>query len=413
MELDISKIERCKKFEELHQYIVNDYLKKTNNHIVKFELEKVINRFFFRIPKMYILNLEKDFKKLKVKYVSRKEMDNLFIEKDTENKNSDLKDENNITLKEVKKPVFNFSPSQDLFANKKEKESIVKSTKQLDSVIKEVKLEETNISEKAEVKKDGVVTKKTTSKTTQPKKPKAKTIDYKSINDDELENIYDKFIKNLFNVTDDYKVFDNESGDEFFDGVNENIISTKFPNLVPNFISKEVAISASNNMPEIEEEKFELDQIIDDNIENINIVKNISSEDDLWSKMSKAELKKYFFQSSYLGPQQWLAIKKFFVNYIIDSPLNEVNFLNLLKQGIENADKKLYRIVYENFLMNRMKYKFILDYNLFYDAIIKNKSQNKFYDNLPKVIQSVMLNVLGVFIENNFYIKRKYSLRIN
>ncbi len=137
----------------------------------------------------------------------------------------------------------------------------------------------------------------------------------------------------------------------------ENYIDPTKRNIILKDESDEVMVEETNEFPEpVKTEKIAFD------------LSNPTSSKAIWRKMSISQYRKYFLSYHQITQFQYQGLNKFFIDYLLALPINDKLITNYYEMAITN--KKIYAAFYDNYLRNRIKYAFLIDYNLFYDILL-------------------------------------------
>ncbi|AOX44109.1 hypothetical protein S100390_v1c07730 [Spiroplasma sp. NBRC 100390] len=174
----------------------------------------------------------------------------------------------------------------------------------------------------------------------------------------------------------------------------ENYIDPTKRNIILKDESDEVMVEETNEFPEpVKTEKIAFD------------LSNPTSSEAIWRKMSISQYRKYFLSYHQITQFQYQGLNKFFIDYLLALPINDKLITNYYEMAITN--KKIYAAFYDNYLRNRIKYAFLIDYNLFYDIPLIQKNLNKYHKEVKKAAENIIINLFMQFLTLTFNVNEK------
>jgi len=195
------------------------------------------------------------------------------------------------------------------------------------------------------------------------------------VNNPSNEEKYFKFNKQHIMVNDD---------DNYIDPTKRNIILKDDP---------EPIVEEPSEWTTVKPEKLTFD------------FSNPTSSEAIWRKMSISQYRKYFLSYHQIMPFQYQGLNKFFIDYLLALPINDKLITNYYSNVIVN--KKIYQALYDNYLRNRIKYAFLIDYNLFYDVPLIQKNLDKYHKEVKTAAENIILNLFMQFLSSTFNVNEK------
>ncbi|WP_338963795.1 MULTISPECIES: hypothetical protein [unclassified Spiroplasma] len=132
---------------------------------------------------------------------------------------------------------------------------------------------------------------------------------------------------------------------------------------------------------------------------------NPTSSETIWRKISISQYRKYFLSYHQITQFQYQGLNKFFIDYLLALPINDRLIINYYETAITN--KKVYEAFYDNYLRNRIRYAFLIDYNLFYDVPLIQKNLNKYHKDIKKAAENIIVNLFMQFLTLTFNVNEK------
>ncbi|MFJ1522522.1 hypothetical protein [Spiroplasma sp. ald] len=365
MKFDLTKIKKMKNLKDLEIYLFKTYLPKNGNRIIKAELLNLIHTYFPTVTS---------------------DQANQFI--------TLLKDNRVIFLR-----GYHYVGNETLESfsrQEQEKEDIVEpsvspSTKPI-----------AKLSSNFEQKEKSEPTAKTTSQ--------RKTIDFSSLS---FPDRYLNFIQLLYPIKNEKKkpvialhdipdlIVNNSSNEEKYFKFNKQHIMT---NDDDNYIDPTKRNIILKDDPEpIDEEPSEWTTVKSEKL--TFDFSNPTSSEAIWRKMSISQYRKYFLSYHQIMPFQYQGLNKFFIDYLLALPINDKLITNYYSNVIVN--KKIYQALYDNYLRNRIKYAFLIDYNLFYDVPLIQKNLDKYHKEVKTAAENIILNLFMQFLSSTFNVNEK------
>ncbi|AHF57737.1 hypothetical protein [Spiroplasma eriocheiris] len=168
-----------------------------------------------------------------------------------------------------------------------------------------------------------------------------------------------------------------EQDEDFIDPAKRNII-TKAPN---------------DNLPTTKLQSHKQEKLVFD-------FANITSSEEIWANMGISDYRKYFLAYHRISLFQYQGLRKFFIDYLLALPISD----KLIDKYFSSifANKKLYQEFYDNYLRNRIKYSYIVDYNLFYDVKLFKEKNNKYEPVIKLTAEKLIINLFLQFLTSTF-----------
>ncbi|QED24788.1 hypothetical protein [Spiroplasma citri] len=132
---------------------------------------------------------------------------------------------------------------------------------------------------------------------------------------------------------------------------------------------------------------------------------NPTSSEAIWRKMSVSQYRKYFLSYHQIMQFQYQGLNKFFIDYLLALPINDKLIMNYYSNVIVN--KKIHQALYDNYLRNRIKYAFLIDYNLFYDVPLIQKNLDKYHKEVKTAAEKIIINLFMQFLSSTFNVNEK------
>ncbi|WP_368486583.1 hypothetical protein [Spiroplasma sp. DGKH1] len=345
MKFNLTKIKKMESFQDFQDYLLKTYLPKNNNRIIKAELLNIIHDYF--------------------PLVSQEEADQ-FIET--------LKNNKVLFLRGY---GFVGNETLELVSKIKQVQASLTSTQifTADEITSE--LQQTEL--KPRLKKTSASKKATTVK--QP------TIDLTNLPFNER---FTNFIHLLYPVKPDKvkpQITLPDIPDLFQTKVepDEDFIDPAKRNIIPKALDDELP---TTKLHPNKHEKLVFD------------FANITSSEEIWAKMGISDYRKYFLAYYRISLFQYQGLCKYFIDYLLALPISD-KLINKYFSSIF-ANKKHYQEFYDNYLRNRIKYSYIIDYNLFYDVKLFKEKITKYEPVIKLTAEKLIVNLFLQFLTSTF-----------